>query len=57
MDAISEEVKLLVGNHIDTAEQLSSYKEGLELSLIHIWLVKEVMEIGEKQRGRSAECR
>lgn len=30
MDAISEEVKLLVGNHIDTAEQLSSYKEGLE---------------------------
>lgn len=30
MDAISEEVKLLVGNRIDTAEQLSSYKEGLE---------------------------
>ena len=30
MDAISEEVKLLVGNHIDTAEQLSSYKERLE---------------------------
>ena len=30
MDAISKEVKLLVGNHIDTAEQLSSYKEGLE---------------------------
>ena len=30
MDAISEEVKLLVGNHIDTAEQLSSYKEELE---------------------------
>ena len=30
MEAISEEVKLLVGNRIDTAEQLSSYKEGLE---------------------------
>ncbi len=30
MDAISEEVKLLVGNRIDTAEQLSLYKEGLE---------------------------
>ena len=30
LDAISEEVKLLARNHIDTAEQLSSYKEGLE---------------------------
>lgn len=30
LDAISEETKLLVRNHIDTAEQLSSYKEDLE---------------------------
>ncbi len=30
LDAISEEVKLLIGNRIDTAEQLSSHKKGLE---------------------------
>ncbi|MGN1026265.1 MAG: relaxase/mobilization nuclease domain-containing protein, partial [Faecousia sp.] len=33
LDAISEETKLLVRNHIDTAEQLSSYKEGLETKI------------------------
>ena len=33
LDAISEETKLLVGNRIDTAEQLSSYKEGLETKI------------------------
>ena len=30
MDAISEEAKLLARHRIDTSEQLSSYKEGLE---------------------------
>ena len=33
LDAISEETKLLVRNHIDTAEQLFSYKEGLETKI------------------------
>ena len=33
LDAISEETKLLVRNRIDTAEQLSSYKEGLETKI------------------------
>ena len=33
LDAISEEVKLLIGNRIDTAEQLSSYREGLETKI------------------------
>ena len=33
LDAISEEVKLLIGNRIDTAEQLSSYKEELETKI------------------------
>ena len=33
LDAISEETKLLVRNHIDTAEQLSSYKERLETKI------------------------
>ena len=33
LDAISEETKLLARNHIDTAEQLFSYKEGLETKI------------------------
>jgi len=33
LDAISEEARLLARNHIDTAEQLSSYKEGLEAKI------------------------
>ena len=33
LDAISEETKLLVQNHIDTAEQLSFYKAGLEAKI------------------------
>ena len=33
LDAISEETKLLVQNHIDTAEQLSFYKAGLETKI------------------------
>lgn len=33
LDAISEETKLLVRNRIDTVEQLSSYKEGLEAKI------------------------
>lgn len=33
LDAISEETKLLVRNHIDTAEQLSFYQEGLETKI------------------------
>lgn len=33
LDAISEETKLLVRNHIDTAEQLFSFKEGLETKI------------------------
>lgn len=33
LDAISEEARLLARNHIDTAEQLSSYKEGLEVKI------------------------
>lgn len=33
MDAISEETKLLARNHIDTAEQLCSYKEKLETKI------------------------
>ena len=33
LDVISEEARLLARNHIDTAEQLSSYKEGLEAKI------------------------
>ncbi len=33
MNNISKEVKLLVRNHIDTAEQLSLYKKGLEVQI------------------------
>ena len=33
LDAISQEAKLLAANHIDTAQQLVSYKEGLETKI------------------------
>ena len=33
LDAITQEARLLGTNHIDTAQQLSSYKDGLEVQI------------------------
>ena len=48
LDAISQEIKLLAANRIDTAQQLVSYKDGLETK-IHV-LTSERKELYRAQR-------
>ena len=48
MDAITDETKLLCRNHIDTAEQLLSYKGSLE---------SEISELTEQRKGLYSQSR
>ena len=53
LDAISEETKLLVQNHIDTAEQLSFYKADLEAKIEALTADRKVLY--RKQRTVSVK--
>lgn len=48
MDAITQEARLLGTNHIDTAQQLSSYKENLETRIDAV--ISQRKQLYRKQR-------
>ena len=63
LDAITQEARLLGTNHIDTAQQLSSYKDGLEAQISEITaqrksLYKQQRSVAVKENaGKTAEVK